>query len=239
MIEGIDVSIVQTGTIWPQVADAGFRFAFIKASEGIGYRDPTFDKHRKGATDSSLVCGAYHFARFNNPESEAKWFWAACEQLGYNQFELPPVCDLEAQPPSGWKPPQVMAWLKAFMATLAGLSQRKPILYTGPYYWQLHGMPEEWLLDHPLWVAQYSRTGPWHPGPNERPNVPHPWGDWTLWQYSGNGGARVPGVPVDCDRNLFNGSWEQLIALAGVDDPALEPTVTDLSGRPSSECGQE
>lgn len=39
-VDGIDVSAVQGAIDWPKVAAAGFRFAFVKVSEGVLYCDP-------------------------------------------------------------------------------------------------------------------------------------------------------------------------------------------------------
>jgi len=216
MIEGIDCSTYQGVIDWPKVADAGMRFAYLKASEGAAYRDPVFSRNRHGARDAGMLPGAYHFARFGNPEREANWFWACAEELGANEFELPPALDLEAQPPAGWNRVQTMLWVGKFLDKLESLCGRVPVLYTYPYYWAQYCIPEAVFGTYPLWLAQYSKTGPWHPGPNDQPTVPKPWDRWTVWQWCGSGAdplAGVHGVPPD--RNLFNGSWEELCALAG------------------------
>ena len=62
--------------------------------------------------------------------------------------------------------------------------------------------------DCPLWIAHYT-TKP-------SPDYPHPWVQWSMWQYAETG--RVAGVsyPVDVDR--FNGTdtaariWEAIEA---------------------------
>ena len=46
-----------------------------------------------------------------------------------------------------------------------------------------------------------------------------------MWQYSGNGGYRVPGIPMDCDRNLFRGNITDLRNLFGY--PWERPRVLD------------
>ena len=61
--KGLDVSN-WNGTInWDKVANAGYRFAFGKATEGTGYVDKTYTANRNGSEAAGLVFGAYHFAR--------------------------------------------------------------------------------------------------------------------------------------------------------------------------------
>jgi len=61
---------------------------------------------------------------------------------------------------------------------------------------------------YPLWLAQYrSVTSPW--APSSEADMPRGY-PWKVLQYSGDHGFRVPGIPVDCDRNLFKGSEEDL-----------------------------
>ncbi len=62
-VPGIDVSYWNAGIDWPKVRAAGQRFTFIKASEGDGYLDPTFDDNWRGAKAAGLLRGAYHFFR--------------------------------------------------------------------------------------------------------------------------------------------------------------------------------
>src|SRR5512139_2562731 len=64
-VPGIDVSYWNAGIDWPKVRAAGQRFTFIKASEGDGYLDPTFDDNWRGAKSAGLLRGAYHFFRSN------------------------------------------------------------------------------------------------------------------------------------------------------------------------------
>lgn len=217
MIEGVDCSEYQGAPNWTKVADYGIRFAYLRATYGLQHRDPSFIQNRRGAADNGVIAGAYHFGLFGNPEEEAREFWRVSEMLGANQFELSPALDLEAQPPAGWNKVQLMKWVEAFLDKIEALSGRIPTLYTGPNYWKEHCLPEEVFARYPLWIAQYSKTGPWHPTPTDRPTVPRPWPRWTMWQYSGNGGIRVPGIAGDVDRVLFDGTWEELLLFSGVE----------------------
>lgn len=222
MIDGIDVSALQGDIEWSQIYDGGHRFAFLKSSEGTSYVDRRFSGYRRGAADAGLIIGAYHFARFQNPEKEAQHAWQSCESLGLEDRELAPVIDMEANAPLHWNRDQVSAWLKAWIICMEELCGKKPIIYMSPNYASTTVTPEAWQLQYPIWVAQYSKLGPWHPSENQGPNTPEPWGRWDFWQYSGGGwaghpewnGKPVRGVSVPCDRNVFRGTEEGLEALA-------------------------
>ena len=99
----------------------------------------------------------------------------------------------------------------------------EPAIYTYPDYakrLQPELSQSTILGSCPLWMATYGGHQPWVPGPGFAPYVPLPWTSWALHQYSGNGGFRVPGVFGDCDRDLFNGTEEDLRAWLGLPVPA-------------------
>ena len=53
-ISGIDVSYWDSGIDWPKVRATGQRFVIAKATEGITYKDPTFDDNWIGAKSAGL-----------------------------------------------------------------------------------------------------------------------------------------------------------------------------------------
>ena len=69
---GIDVSRFQGTIVWPSVASAGVRFAFVQASRGSGTdctvkpaqcgADPYFATNRLAAETAGIRVGAYHRA---------------------------------------------------------------------------------------------------------------------------------------------------------------------------------
>ena len=94
-IEGIDVSHWQGVISWPDVAAAGKRFAFMKASEGVKYVDPTYATNRAQANANGLKVGAYHFAKpdtdVNDATIEADHF---VDTAQWSSGDLLPVLDL-------------------------------------------------------------------------------------------------------------------------------------------------
>ncbi|HEY8744073.1 MAG TPA: glycoside hydrolase family 25 protein, partial [Chloroflexota bacterium] len=74
VLSGIDVSSMQPGTDWQQVAQT-HQFAFVKATESTGYVNPYFGRDWAGAKQNGLVRAAYDFAQpsFNSPEAEVDY----------------------------------------------------------------------------------------------------------------------------------------------------------------------
>src|SRR5437763_16664101 len=93
---GIDVSKVNGEPDWGAVRGAGYAFAYIKATEGVGYVSPTLDAQLAGARNAGLVTGLYHYARpdTNSPQQDAAEFAAQLARLGASAAgNLPPCLD--------------------------------------------------------------------------------------------------------------------------------------------------
>lgn len=61
-VKGIDISRYQGEPDWEAVAADGWKFAFIKATEGTSILNPEFAQQYEGSYDAGLIRGAYHFA---------------------------------------------------------------------------------------------------------------------------------------------------------------------------------
>jgi hypothetical protein len=59
-------------------------------------------------------------------------------------------------------------------------------------------------VNNPLWIAQYTTLCP---------DLTSPWNTWAFWQYSESGS--VPGISGGIDVDRFNGTFDELRALAG------------------------
>jgi GH25 family lysozyme M1 (1,4-beta-N-acetylmuramidase)/LysM repeat protein len=211
-VPGIDVSYWNAGIDWPKVRASGQRFTFIKASEGDGYLDPTFDDHWRGARSAGLLRGAYHFFRANvDAKKQANRFIDYVRSMNDNG-ELPPVLDLETH--DGQSRDKIIARAKTWLELVEAAFNRKPILYSGQYFLQDYfsesgGGPPAWAKDYPLWLAQYPNN--WVEG--SQPYLPRGWFKWTFWQYSEKG--RVNGINARVDLVVFNGLLEDLYRFAG------------------------
>src|ERR1700677_3355012 len=60
-VPGIDVSHYQGDIDWHAVAASGVKFAYIKATEGAAYIDPSFAQNVVGAQAAGVLVGVYHF----------------------------------------------------------------------------------------------------------------------------------------------------------------------------------
>ena len=98
MIEGIDVSNHQGHIDWAAVADAGKAFAFMKATEGLGFIDPFLALNWSQSKEHGLCRGAYHFARpeLGSGAAQAEFFLST---LALEPGDLLAL-DLEDGPPS-------------------------------------------------------------------------------------------------------------------------------------------
>lgn len=182
----------------------------------------------------------------SDPEAQAEHFFRASNGLGRLPGELPPMGDWEFCTSSVYVPPKYplghpahcINWGERFMKRVTELwypdnarmqVPRLPTLYTYPNYAGRHQpqLSASTLGIYPLTYASYKsepdgkggyKLVGWLPKESQGPlhKIPGPWADWKLWQYSGNNGLRVPGVPGDCDRQLFNGSqgdWAEFLGL--------------------------
>ncbi|WP_029722636.1 GH25 family lysozyme, partial [Saccharopolyspora rectivirgula] len=71
---------------------------------------------------------------------------------------------------------------------------RYPVIYTSTSWWN-QCVNGDFSSTNPLWVARYA---------DSVGDLPYNWSIWTFWQYTSS--------PLDKD--LFNGSYERLQALA-------------------------
>ena len=211
-VPGIDVSYWDSGIDWPKVRATGQRYVFVKATEAITYKDPTFDDNWLGAKSAGLLRGAYHFFRCNvDAKKQADYFIDYVKTLN-DDGELPPVLDLET--PDGQRKEKIIPAAKIWLDRVEAVFGKKPIIYSGQFFLQdffseVGGGPPAWAKDYPLWLAQY----PNQYVPGMQPFLPRGWFKWTFWQYSEKG--RVNGINANVDLDVFNGSLEDLYKFAG------------------------
>ncbi|GAA4390649.1 hypothetical protein GCM10023186_39050 [Hymenobacter koreensis] len=193
-VHGIDVSSYQGRIDWPEVAQQRVRFAFIKATEGVSLRDKRFARNWREARAAGVYCGAYHFFQPNYDGTEQANLFVKTVPLAPG--DLPPVLDVEAMEFHD------VAVMRRNIATWLRLVERhygvRPILYSN------HSFYQRYLAGHfdkyPLWLAHYEVEKP-ALNPNR----------WIIWQHSDE--AHVPGIRGPVDFNVYQGSFEQLLAM--------------------------
>jgi len=206
VIRGVDVSHWQAdrGAIrWGEVAQAGYDFAYCKATQGKDFIDTAYLSNITGAKTAGLAVGSYHYWI---PEVDsilqARHFMNIVAGLPHN---LPYMFDLEQD--STLRNSQLIANAFVFVQEVEQLSGEFIAIYTRASYYN-QKLKDERTLQYPiwagekkLWVANYTTAS--------QPILPISWDDYWLWQYTSTG--RVPGIIGDVDLNRFQGTKEELL----------------------------
>jgi GH25 family lysozyme M1 (1,4-beta-N-acetylmuramidase) len=198
-VPGIDVSHWQGEIDWASVARDGKRFAFMKATDGVDYVDPTFARNRAEARDNGLAVGAYHFARPDprrgDARREARHFVDVADP---RPGDLLPVLDLETS--SGLDRRGVTRWARTWVHAVRRLTGVTPLVYTSPYGWATRTGDTRLLARDgaPLWVAHWGVSSPTLPADG--------WAGrgWVVWQHTATG--HVPGIRGDVDLDRIAGT---------------------------------
>lgn len=235
-LHGIDVSAVQGRINWPLVALHGIRFCWSKCGQGNDGYDPNYTINVKGCRDTGIYPGAYWFA-YNlpqkaagdgrTPKEEAERFFRLSGGLGRAPGELPPAIDAEWPEVGDWgkwgcSAKQISDWHREFAIEVTQLWGRLPTIYTYPFWWRTlsAGADVSWAAQYPLWIANYMQIDREEPTPEATPIIPSPWSSWRTWQWSANKGRRIPGIAMDIDRNVFNGTPDELRRFVGINPDA-------------------
>lgn len=230
---GVDTSKYQGRVNWQAVKDAGYSFAFIKASEGVNYADPEFAVSWDTARKANMIVGAYHFARVSksptideDAKKEAAWFASLIKDT---DEMLPPILDIEwdKKADSVIKSAEVVTWCDVFTKELAQILGRTPGVYTGANFWGYRLQKTKRFAHLPLWQVHYTSA--------TAPKKFDGWPKWTFWQWSYT--QPLPGSPkTKVDANRFNGTLDELRALAqlkvAVPAEPHEPTLQELQQEP-------
>ncbi len=211
--DGIDISHWQGSVNWTKVRSDDITFAFLKATEGTTYADPTLATNWAGAEKVGIYRAAYHFARpsaaAGSAARQARFFVSTAGTFD-GRGDLPPVLDLEAT--GGLGPRALRSWVSTWLTTVEELTGRTPILYFSPYFWIDNLGNSTAFTRYPLWIAHYT---------TKAPMVPGGWPRWTFWQRTSTG--RVDGIAGNVDMNRFNGTNADLAALANSTGGSNEP----------------
>lgn len=192
---GVDVSHYDSPN-WSRLWSEGRRFAWVKATEGTTYRDPTFSANYTGAEKVGMKRGGYHFARPASSSGSAQATFFSDHGGGWTPdgLTLPGVVDMEYNPNGdacyGMSRAAMAKWITDFEATYRARWGINPTIYTSTSWWnQCVGEVSSSL--GPLWLARYASA----PGP-----LPSGWTRWTAWQYS----------ETTIDQDVFAGTTKTL-----------------------------
>lgn len=223
-IQGLDVSGHQPTVDWQQQWNMGSRFAYVKATEGNYYKNPSYSSQYQGSRNVGMIRGAYHFAipNWSSGADQARYFVQNGGGWSSDGYTMPPVLDFEFNPYEGrtingfyfgntcynMSPSQLTSWVRDFGNTMQTMTGRLPVIYTNTSWWnQCLGNPSG-FGDYPLWVAAYPNS----PTNNAGPVPTASWSTYSMWQYSSTG-------PFAGDSNVWNGDYASLQRFAGVRMP--------------------
>ena len=227
-VQGIDVASFQhpngAAISWTQVAQAGYKFAFIKATEGSYYTNPYYAGDASGAKSAGLLAAPYAFAipNYSGGALQADY---ALDRSNYaaDGRTLPLILDIEYDPYKvpdgtndcyGLSQSAMVAWITAFVKEATRRVGQPPVIYTTAGWWTTCTGNSAAFTADPLWVASYAAS----------PVVPAPWsGAWTYWQYTN--AATTPGVSGSTDASWLSSTALKLAAPGNQSDQ-VSSTVT-------------
>lgn len=203
-------------------ANAGVWGIIHKATQGTGYRDPTYTQRRPLAQAAGMLWAAYHFGDSSDPKAQVDNFLTYAKPDNTTLLAL----DYEDHPQGRSKTmrPQQMV---TFLREIEQRTGRKAILYSGNRIKEDIGSlstgDRAYVASHLLWLCQYG----------SKPQLPQGFSRSFLWQYTdGRVGPQphsVPGITGEVDLNAFNGTREQL-ETAWIASTSTMP-ATDLSSQ--------
>ncbi|MDF9277364.1 lysozyme [Arthrobacter sp. EH-1B-1] len=205
---GVDVSSHQGYVDWDGAWNYGSRWAYVKATEALVYKNPEFGHQYNGSGDRGMLRGAYHFAipNVSSGAAQANYFVANGGGWSADGKTLPPLLDVEYNPYDelgndcyNMSASQMVTWIRDFSNRMVTLTGRKPMIYTTTDWWNRCTGSSTAFSDHALHVASYNNYG--------AGTLPASWDFYSVWQYTDSG-------PVVGDWNQWNGSLTSLQAFA-------------------------
>ncbi|MDE6197932.1 MAG: hypothetical protein K2F91_08735 [Muribaculaceae bacterium] len=194
-VTGLDLSSHNGVVNFDSLSSAGIDFVFIKASEGVRFRDSAFGRNYAGARRTGIPVGAYHFFRFDcDGRLQAINLLNAVNDC---RLDLPLAIDVEESGnPASTATELIVGRLQSMVAYLQAAGH-EVIIYTNKtgdarfmrrnFDNSADGTPE-------LWICSFT-----DPPLTRRP--------WLFWQHSHC--SRVPGIKGKVDMNTFNGSRDE------------------------------
>ncbi|WP_408641985.1 GH25 family lysozyme [Saccharopolyspora oryzae] len=200
-LSGMDVSGHQGDVDWPAAWAAGARFAYVKATEGSGFRSGSFNQQYDGSHAVGMVRGAYHFGLPDRSSGAQQANFFVDNGGGWNDGgrTLPGALDIETNPYGdpcyGLDPRAMSDWIADFSNTYLNRTGRFPVIYTTTRWWNgCTGSNPDFAANNPLWIARYApQIG----------DLPAGWDFQSIWQHSDQG-------PLPGGQDSFNGNSKQL-----------------------------
>lgn len=215
-LKGIDISNWQSGL---DVAKLNIDFAIMKATEGVGFVDPTCDGFFQAAKSAGKLVGVYHFARNsqNSADAEVDYFIKNVE--GYlNTPGTIFVLDWEDAVHD-------VAWAKRWLDLFKEKTGKKALIYMSESVVLSYDWSAVAAADYGLWVARYrdnvadynfdmSNAGP-------TPAVKY-WDFYAMWQWTSSGRLDGWGGNLDCNEFYGDANTWNAYANSAAGNPELK-----------------
>lgn len=188
-IHGIDISHYQGNVFWETIGEnTKMAYVYMKATEGSGNIDQTFERNIEMAHRHGLKVGSYHFYRPTlDQQRQLENF---CSQCLPHEQDLLPMIDIET---TGGLPTDIFCdSLFYFLDLVEEAYHQKPLLYTYRNFYNKHLLGK--INEYKVMIAMYT---------DEEPVVADE-RDITMWQYTGKG--RLEGISGYVDKSRFMGS---------------------------------
>lgn len=215
MLRGIDISSWQEGiALRDVILQNRLDFAVIKATEGCAFVETTCDYWVQTCISNGTLFGFYHFARHNEPEKEADYFYNACENYFGRGI---PVLDTETG--------QTGEWCQRFVDRIHALTGVYPILYMSSNAGQRSKFAGTQIpRTCGLWEAFYPKAiCPSFEDMPEYDGITNPWQFGAMWQFSSNG--HLNGYNGELDLDVAWMDREDWMKYANPDGDYIDATV--------------
>lgn len=199
-VHGLDVSKYQRTINWKMVSEMNadsirIIFAFIKATEGRMYFDPTFDYNWENSKKNNIIRGAYHYYKPDiNSKKQAQNFMSVVD---INKGDLPPVLDIEETGTLGAD--NMLKGIKNWLDIVEKHYGMKPVIYTYIRFYEDYLAGNKDFNEYPVWIAHY-----YHPKLITSQK-------WHFWQHNDKG--HISGIKGKVDFNVFNGDKTELMKM--------------------------
>ena len=194
---GLDISYHQESVDWEKLSGSAVEFIMLRCgyrgySEGGLVKDEKFDEYARAANDAGIPLGVYFFTQAVNVDeaaAEAEFVLSLIEKY---EISYPVALDTEyVNDIDGRVNKAGLSREDQSRICIAFLERIKeegyyPMIYAGEN-WIRRNLDYEMLADYDFWASQYLSKNDFMY-------------DFTIWQYTANGG--VPGIDEDVDLDI-------------------------------------
>ena len=223
MLNGIDIASYQKGI---NLGVVPCDFVIIKATQGLSYVNPDFERAYKQAKSSGKLLGIYHYANGAGATKEADFF---IKVIGNRIGEAILVLDWEgAQNPQFGK--SDVSYVRAFCDRVYDETGVRPLVYMSKSVCRAHDWSSV-ASNYALWAAQYANN-------NTTGYQSHPWTDsrsygaWdapVIFQYSSKGRLNGWSGNLDLDIAYLTSEQWKAYATGKRQEPPSTGPVTEIA----------